>query len=175
MAFMYVTSGPKKGDCVLREMQRGETCIQAEQSKMFLHYHAEGKTSILKMAIVPKGWITVAMRGAENFGFLEKDDDVAREDRTDEGQGLQWPAQTLHLIGRLEGAAPLVPSSASACAAGAQSICWLIGHALCRNSGWVVMGIAVFARCPSLFIAQDATIALPSAAMIACLHIHAGS
>ena len=109
MDFMYVMSGPETGDHMLHEMRRGDQCTQADKSQMFLHHHTDGNTVILKMAILPKGWIAVAMRGAENFGFLEKDDEVEREDRTDEGQGHSWPGLTLPFGGSARSVAGCFP------------------------------------------------------------------
>lgn len=154
MALMFVRSGVSKNDRLLFTLKRGDQCIQIERTQMYLCKHNKGKTASLKMRIEPEGWITLAMRGAENYGFLEKDDELEREDRTDEGHGLQWPGKTLTWVGQPDTdlvnahldpthrgtcqylgfgashapAAPLVPSSAFPSSAGAQSICWLIGH-----------------------------------------------
>ena len=145
MAILFINDRPHKRAVKLDHLTRGDCCIQVEQARMFVHQHCEGKTAILKMRIEPAGWIAVAMRGAENYGFLEMDGDVEREDRTDEGHGLQWPGQSLAFVGRPDTdlvnapcvtcfsashapAGPLVPSSAFASSVGAQSPCLLLGH-----------------------------------------------
>lgn len=154
MAIMFINDGPMPSHLLIGHLTRGDRCVQVERAQMFLHPHSEGKTAILKMRVEPSGWIAVAMRGAENYGFLEMDDDVEREDRTDEGHGLQWPGRFLPSVGRPNTdlvnahldprgtcqylaysashapAALLVPSSALPSSAGAQSACWLAGHTL---------------------------------------------
>jgi hypothetical protein len=100
---MFIKDAPFDGKNIVGHLPPGSRCTQAALPDVFRQKHSAGTTEMLVMAIEqPKaGWVTVAMRGAENFGFLEIDDDVDREDRTKEGNGLQWPGKALQCVGRM--------------------------------------------------------------------------
>ena len=128
--FMNVTEGPMLDAPILHRLSKGDRCIQAAPMNVLVVHSWPGDTEVLKMAIKPKGWITVAMRGQENHGFLEMDSELEREDRTKEQHGLKKPGKALSFEGPID-EAQLYPWTWHAAALGERlNGCSARGHAL---------------------------------------------
>ena len=92
-----VRQGPMLDTPVLHHLRKGALCVQAAPLNVLTVDTYEGQTEVLRMAVEPAGWITVAMRGAETRGFLEIDIEIEREDRSNEGHWLKKPGRFLAL------------------------------------------------------------------------------
>ena len=121
-------------------------CIQTAAPQLLVYEHLEQRTVILMMPIAhPKGWVPVAMRGSENYGFLEIDEDVEREDRTDEGNGLPGKAfdfASSQMSKRQPWTPPVLGTRIDACAAKGHDLCsWKTSST--RNAGCNSCGCAL--------------------------------
>ena len=66
---MIVRDGVMPCENILCHMVRGDMLTQATPLQVVLS--GQGDTKVLRMAIQPSGWITLAIRGAQNYEFLE--------------------------------------------------------------------------------------------------------
>ena len=66
---MVVRTGAMPSEPILCHMVRGDMFTQA--SLLHVVLSGQGDTKILRMPILPSGWITVAIRGVQNYEFVE--------------------------------------------------------------------------------------------------------
>ena len=69
MTQIVVRTGAMPSEPILFHLVRGDMFTQA--SLLHVVLSGQGDTKILRMPILPSGWITVAIRGVQNYEFVE--------------------------------------------------------------------------------------------------------